>query len=71
MSYTKRIRATTWTKLYGYLVEFPRIHTGDEGKTNQLVETVFWIVRSGSSIAFAAQRIWQLQRDRCGRNPTY
>ena len=48
MSYTKRITATRWTKLYGYLVEFPGIHTGDEGKTNRFVEAVFWIVPSRS-----------------------
>jgi len=48
MIYTKRISETTWTKLYRYLVEFPRIHTGDEAKTRRFMEAVFWIVRSGS-----------------------
>jgi putative transposase len=48
MSYTKHISETAWAKLYGYLVEFPRIHTGNEEKTRRFVEAVFWIVRSGS-----------------------
>jgi len=48
VSYTKRIGDRAWTKLYGYLVEFPRIHTGNEEKTRRFVEGVFWMVRSGS-----------------------
>ena len=31
-----------------YLSEFPKIHTGNEEKTRQFVEAVFWIVRGGT-----------------------
>jgi len=40
MTYTQRISAGTWLKLYAYLVEFPKIHTGNEDKTRQFVEAV-------------------------------
>jgi transposase len=48
MTYTQRISASTWTKLYPYLSDFPKIHSGNEEKTRQFVEAVFWIVRGGS-----------------------
>ena len=48
MTYTRRIEAGVWEKLYGYLVDFSKIHTGNEERTRQFVEAVFWIVRSGS-----------------------
>ena len=48
MTYTQRISALAWAKLYEYLSDFPKIHTGKEERTQQFVEAVFWIVRSGS-----------------------
>src|SRR5664279_2993530 len=48
ITYTQRISASSWTKLHRYLSEFPKIHTGNEEKTRQFVEAVFWIVRGGT-----------------------
>ncbi len=48
MACTLRISHSAWIKLYPYLADFPKIHTGNEDKTRRFVEAVFWIVRSGS-----------------------
>jgi len=48
MSYSQNISSETWTKLYQYLTEFPKLHTSNEDKTRRFVEAVFWLARSGS-----------------------
>ena len=48
MSYSSKITGTAWDKIYKYLRECPKIHTGNEEKTHRFVEAVFWIARSGA-----------------------
>lgn len=48
MDYVCHLSARAWQRLYEYLVDFPRIHTGDEASTRRFVEAVFWIVRGGA-----------------------
>lgn len=45
MSYSSKITGTAWDKIYKYLRECPKIHTGNEEKTHRFVEAVCWISR--------------------------
>lgn len=48
MSYKRLIGDTAWVKIYAYLQQFPKIHTGKEDNTRRFVEGVFWMARSGA-----------------------
>ena len=48
MEYSRRISDQSWSKLYQYLSNYPKIHTNNEARTRRFVESVFWIVRSGA-----------------------
>ena len=48
MKYSRRISDQAWSKIYPYLSDYPKIHTGNEDHTRRFVESVFWIVRSGA-----------------------
>ena len=48
MSYSRRIGASQWNRIYDYLSEFPDIYIKNEDGCRKFVEAVFWLARSGS-----------------------
>lgn len=58
MSYSRRIGASQWARIYAYLSEFPDIYVRNEDSCCKFVEAVFWIARSGSQ--------WRLLPDEYG-----
>jgi len=48
MSYSHQIPPDQWSKIYAYLDDFPRLHTGRESNVKRFVEGVYWILRSGA-----------------------
>ena len=55
MTYTKHISEQAWAKIYEYLRQFPKIHTGTEDQTRRFVEGVFVMARSGSQWRFLSR----------------
>ena len=48
MLYPYKISDHSWSRIYKYLSDYPKIHTNNEEKTRCFVESVFWIARSGA-----------------------
>jgi transposase len=48
MSYTQRIGADQWVRIYKYLHEFSNIYIKNEEECRRFVEGVFWMARSGA-----------------------
>jgi len=48
MSYSQRIGASQWERIYAYLQEFSEIYVRNKASCRKFVEAVFWIARSGS-----------------------